>query len=37
MSLKSNKKEKERKSQTLVKRLVKDVKDIIKKPLIDWG
>ena len=37
MSLKSNKKEKERKSQTLAKRLVKDVKDIIKKPLIDNG
>ena len=37
MSLKSTKKKKEQIKQTLVKRLVKDVKDIIKKPLTDNG
>lgn len=37
MSSKSNEKDEIKKSQTLVKRLVKDVKDIIKKPLTDNG
>ena len=35
MSSKPNEKDEIKKSQTLVKRLVKDVKDIIKKPLTD--
>ena len=37
MSSKPNEKDEIKKSQTLVKRLVKDVKDIIKKPLTDNG
>ena len=37
MSSDSTKKKKAQTNKTLVKRLVKDVKDIIKKPLIDNG